>query len=101
MLQLSEFVWTLRSAWVVFNNFIPVDTADRSKISSDQKRLFLANTPLKYGYFPKDPAVALSALVSYPKKMLFGTLIFSVSLSWSPYIFSVPLFAFPFSSPYP
>ena len=58
MLQLSEFVWTLRSsAWVVFNNFLLKDATDRSKISSDQKRLFfavslypllfLANTPFK------------------------------------------------------
>ena len=39
MLQLSEFVWALRfSIWVVFNNYL----TDRSKISSDQKRLFFA-----------------------------------------------------------
>ena len=39
MLQLSEFIWTLRSsAWVVLNK----DATDRSKISSDQKRLFFA-----------------------------------------------------------
>jgi len=53
-----EFVWTLRSSvWVVFNNFLLIDVADRSNISSDQKRLFfaviiyplsfLANTPFK------------------------------------------------------
>ena len=43
MLQLSEFVWTLRSSvWVVFNNFLLIDATDRSKISSDQKRLFFA-----------------------------------------------------------
>ena len=42
-LQLSEFVWTLRSsAWVVFNNFLLIDATDRRKISSDQKRLFFA-----------------------------------------------------------
>jgi len=29
MLQLSEFVWTLRSsAWVVFNNFLLIDATD-------------------------------------------------------------------------
>ena len=45
MLQLSEFVWILRSSvLVVFNNFLLIDATDRSKISSDQKRLFLANT---------------------------------------------------------
>ena len=43
MLQLSEFAWTLRSsAWVAFNNFLLIDATDRSKISSDQKRLFFA-----------------------------------------------------------
>ena len=58
MLELSEFVWTLRSsAWVVFHNFLLIDATDRSKISNDQKRffialslypiLFFANTPFK------------------------------------------------------
>ena len=58
MLHLSEFVWTLRSSvLVVFNNFLLIDAKDRSKISSDQKRFFialslyplsfLANTPFK------------------------------------------------------
>ena len=43
MLQLSDFVRTLRSsAWVVFNNFLLIDATDRNKISSDQKRLFFA-----------------------------------------------------------
>ena len=28
--------------WVVFNNFLLIDATDRSKISSDQKRLFFA-----------------------------------------------------------
>ena len=59
MFYLSEFVWTLRvSVLVVFNNFLLIDATDRSKISSDQKRffialslyplLFFANTPFKY-----------------------------------------------------
>ena len=58
ILQLSEFVWTLRSlAWVAFNTFLLIDATDRSKINSDQKRLyfavslhpllFFANTPFK------------------------------------------------------
>ena len=41
MLHLSEFVWTLRSS-VVFNNFLLIGATDRSKISSDQKRFFIA-----------------------------------------------------------
>ena len=43
MLHFSEIVWLLRSSvWVVFNNFLIIDATDRSKISRDQKRLFLA-----------------------------------------------------------
>ena len=43
MLHLSEFVWTLRSSvLVVFNNFLFIDATDRSKISSDQRRFFIA-----------------------------------------------------------
>ena len=60
MLHLSEFVMTLRSSVVVvFNNFLLIDATDRSKISSDQKRFFIAlslyplsffaNTPIKGG----------------------------------------------------
>ena len=59
MLHLSEFVCTLRtSLLVVFNNFLLIDATDRSKISSDHKRFFIAlslyplsffaNTPFKY-----------------------------------------------------
>ena len=55
MLQLSEFVWMLRSSvWVVFNNFLLIDVTGRSKISSDQKRLFFALSlyPLSFfGFF--------------------------------------------------
>ena len=48
MLHLSEFEWTLiSSAWVVFHNFLLIDATDRSKIRSDQKRLFFTNTPFK------------------------------------------------------
>ena len=43
MLQFSQFVWPLSySVWDVFNNFLLIDATDRSKISSDQKRLFIA-----------------------------------------------------------
>ena len=36
ILQLSEFVWTLRSSvWVVFNNFLLIDLTDRSKNRSN------------------------------------------------------------------
>ena len=43
MLQFSEFVWALSySVWDVFNNFLLIDATDRSRISSDQKRFFIA-----------------------------------------------------------
>ena len=46
MLHLSEFVWTLHSSmWVVFNNFLLIDTTDRSKISSNKKLIFIALSP--------------------------------------------------------
>ena len=39
----SEFVWTLHSSvLVVFNNFLLKGATNRSKISSDQHRLFYA-----------------------------------------------------------
>ena len=47
MLQLSEFVWTLRSSVrFVFNNFLLVDETDRNKISSTEVSSFLGNPVL-------------------------------------------------------
>ena len=41
IMNLSEFEWTpCSSVYVVFNNFVLLDATERSKISSDQKRLF-------------------------------------------------------------
>ena len=43
MLQLPQFVWALRSSvWDVFINFLLIDATDRSKISGDQNRFFIA-----------------------------------------------------------
>ena len=56
MLQLSDFVWTPRSsAWVVFNNFLLIDTTDRNKISSDQKRLFSDVSLYPLSFFANTP----------------------------------------------
>ena len=56
MLQLSEFVWALRSAvWIVFNNFLLIDATDKSKISSDRKRLFLAFRLYPLSFFASTP----------------------------------------------
>ena len=62
MLQFSEFVWAPSySVWDVFNKFLLIDATDRSTISSDQKRLFIAlslslsffaNTPFKVNFDP-------------------------------------------------
>ena len=42
-LQLSQIVWALLSVvQAVFNNFFLINATDKSKISSDQKRLFFA-----------------------------------------------------------
>ena len=56
MLQLSEFVWTLRfSVWVVFNNFLLTRTTDRGKIRSDQKRLFFVVSLYPLSFFASTP----------------------------------------------
>ena len=56
MLHLSEFVWTLRSSvLVVFNNFLLIDATDRSKISSDQKRFFIALSLFPLSFFANTP----------------------------------------------
>ena len=91
MLHLSEFVWTLRSSvWVVFNNFLLIDATDRSKISSDQKRLFFAvnlypltffvNTPFKtppkfinFGHF--SVAMVTLEMEIIQKRIFFTTFI--------------------------
>ena len=56
MLQFSEFVWTLSySVWDVFNNFLLIDATDRGKISSDQKRFFIALSLYPLSFFANTP----------------------------------------------
>ena len=56
MLHLSEFVRTLRSSVsVVFNNFLLIDATARSKISSDQKRFFVALSLYPLSFFANTP----------------------------------------------
>ena len=56
MLQFSEFVWALcSSVYVVFNNFLLIETKHRSKISSDQKRLFCAESLYPLSFFANTP----------------------------------------------
>ena len=56
MLQFSEFVWALSySVWDVFNNFLLIETTDRSKISSDQMRFFIAFSLYPISFFANIP----------------------------------------------
>ena len=56
MLQFSQFVWPLSySVWDVFNNFLLIDATDRSKISSDQKRFFIALSLYPLSFFANTP----------------------------------------------
>ena len=56
MLQISEFVWALRSSvWVDLKIFLLIDATDRSKISSDQKRLFFAVCLYPLSFFASTP----------------------------------------------
>ena len=73
MFQLSQFVWALRSSvWDEFINFLLIDATDRSKISGDQKRFFIAlslyplsffaNTPFKF-HFSLTPITVWTTLI--------------------------------------
>ena len=56
MLQFSHFVWPLSSSvLVVFNKFLLIDATDRSKISSDQKRFFIAISLYPHSFFANTP----------------------------------------------
>ena len=56
MLQISEFVWALRSSvWVVFINFLLIDATDRNKISNQQIRLFFAVSLYPHSFFANTP----------------------------------------------
>ena len=52
MLQFSEFVWALSySVCDVFNNFLLIDAAYRSKFISDQKRFLIALSLYSLSFF--------------------------------------------------
>ena len=56
MFQLPQFVWALRcSVWDVFINFLLIDATDRSKISSNQKRFFIALSLYTLSFFTNTP----------------------------------------------
>ena len=75
MLQLSEFAWTLRtSVWVVFNNFLLIDALDKSKISSDQNRLFFAVSLFPFHFsrtLPLSKFRAVNKWIKIPEQVWF------------------------------
>ena len=55
-LQFSQFVRGLRSSvWDVLNNFLLIYATDRNKISSDQKRFFIALSLYPLSFFASTP----------------------------------------------
>ena len=68
MLQFSQFVWALRpSVWDVFNNFHLIYATDRSQISSDQKRFFIALRQYLLSFFANTPFNSLKNDHKIPK----------------------------------
>ena len=56
MLQFSQFAWTpCYSVWDVFNHFLLIDATDRSNISGDQKRFFIALSLYPLSFFANTP----------------------------------------------
>ena len=85
MLHLSEFVWTLRSSvLVVFNNFLLIDATDRSKISSDQKRFFIALSLYPLSFFANTPFKGLKeqsmSFVENPRLKLISFTIINIDI---------------------
>ena len=67
MFQLPQFVRALRSSvWDVLNNFLLKDATDLSKISSDQKRFFIALSLYPLSFFANTP-LKLIPIRSYYK----------------------------------
>ena len=72
MLQFSQFVWAQRSSvWDVLINFLLKDATDRSKISSDQKRFFIALLLYPHSFFANTPFKNVIFPTSSHKNQLF------------------------------
>ena len=55
-LQFSQFVWALSCYELdVFNKFLLIDATDKSKISSDKKRFFIALSLYPLSFFANTP----------------------------------------------
>ena len=86
LLHLSEFVWILRSSvLVVFNNFHLIGATDRSKISSDQKRFFIAFILYPLSFFANTPFNCNCSLEALNISTCIGKVITSNSLQVSFY----------------
>ena len=71
MLQFSQFVWALSYlVWDVFNKFLLIDATDRSKISSDQKRFFIALSLYPLSFFWNTP-FKIDIKIVYLKRCYF------------------------------
>ena len=80
MLQISQFVWTpCYSIWDVFNNFLLIDSTDRRKISSDQKRFFIALSLYPLSFFANTPFKFIGT--SYKPHHIISTLIYHLRSS--------------------
>ena len=79
MLQFSQFVWPLSYlVWDVFNNFLLIDATDRSKISRDQKRFFIAVSLNPFNFSRTLPLkqTTFCKLIPATVKVVFDILIF-------------------------
>ena len=86
MLHLSEFVRTLRSSvLVVFNNFLLIDATDRSKICSDQKRLFFAVSLYSLSSFASTPFKTIIFIFSRETKELNALFLWNFQPQWKVY----------------
>ena len=79
MFQLPQFVWALRSSvWDVVINFLVKDATYRNKISSDQKRFFIALSLYPLSFFANTPFKAKKIWIV--KVTIFSRQNFSTSL---------------------
>ena len=70
MLQFSEFVCALSySVRDVFNMFLLIDATDRSKVSSDQKRFFIALSLYPLSFFANTPFKLKSDANGFSRKI--------------------------------
>ena len=68
------------SVWDVFNNFLLIVSTDRSKISSDQKRFFIALSLYPLSFFANTPFNDMGSQTYWPPIIL---LIWVIIKSWS------------------